>query len=147
MGAFLLANWRSVLAVVATAALCYLLHTVDVNQIEEHHRVALAVQIKADGEQCDAEKKVTKDATDALANDRDDLARKLAALKLQRPASCVPISRSSAVLNQKGRPARRDEQGLSTDWLYDYSASQCSTYWRQLKVCDKFLDDERKVKP
>lgn len=144
---FLLANWKSILAVVATAALCYLLHTVDVNRIEADQRAAIAAQQKADGKQCDAEKQVTKDANDALTTARDDLARKLATLKLQHPAACVPVSRPSEVLNRGDRPAGRDEHGLSTDWLYDYSASQCSTYWRQLKVCDKFLDDERKIKP
>lgn len=100
-------------------------------------------QQKADVAQCNAEKLTTKEATDALQKNRDDLARRLSALKLQRPARCVNIARTTDVQHSEGRPAGRD--GLSSDWLYTYAAEQCSSYWRQLKVCDKFLDDERKV--
>ena len=147
MPAFLLANWKSILAVVATAALCYLLHTVDLDRIEADQRAAIAAQKTADVAQCDAEKKVTKEATDALQTNRDQLAASLAALKLQHPATCVVISRPSDVRNRSGRPARSNEHGLNSDWLLDFAANQCSNYWRQLKVCDKFLNDERAIKP
>lgn len=105
----------------------------------------ITAQQAADIAQCDTEKQTTKEATDALQKNRDDLAKRLDTLKLQRPAACVPISRPADLQHRAGRPAGRN--GLSTDWLYTFAGDQCSNYWRQLKVCDKFLDDERKIKP
>lgn len=147
MWAFALTNWKSILSVVATAALCYLLHTVDINRIEADQRDAITAQKTADVTQCSAEKKTTKEATDALQKNRDELDAHLAALKLQHPASCVIVTRPTDVLNRSGRPVNHNEHGLNSDWLLDFAAHQCSNYWRQLKVCDKFLNDERKIAP
>lgn len=104
----------------------------------------LQAQQTADAGQCTKEKAVTKEATDALQKSNDDLANRLAALKLQRPTRCIPVAGTADIQHRSDRPAGRD--GLSTDWLYTYAAEQCSSYWRQLKICDKFIDDERKVK-
>lgn len=144
---FLATNWKTLLIIVATTMACYLLHAVDVNRIEAQQRAALVAQQAVDVLQCNADKRLTREANDALQKDRDDLTARLAALKLQHPETCVPVTRSAHVQHRKARPAGRDERGLSSDWLLDFSARQCSSYWRQLRVCDKFLTDERKVSP
>lgn len=99
-------------------------------------------QKTADNKACNIEKQTTKEATDALQKNRDELAQRLDALLVQHPASCIPITRAPDLQHRSSRPAGRD--GLSSEWLYTFAANQCSNYWRQLKVCDKFLDDERK---
>jgi len=45
---------------------------------------------------CSRAQTLTKEANDALQKDRDTLARRVAALKLQSPR-CVPISRTSNI--------------------------------------------------
>jgi len=144
MPLFLLTNWKVMLAVVAAAALCYTTHELDRGIYDRILDSRIAAQKDADVAECNVDKQTTKEATDALQKNRDELAARLAALKLQRPASCVLVTRSTNVLNRGDRPARQNERGLSSDWLLDFSANECSNYWRQLKVCDKFLDDERK---
>lgn len=144
MIAFVLANWKSIVVGIAVAALALLLHTVDVYRIEANQRAALAAQKTTDVAQCNADKQVTKEANDALQNDRDNLTKRLAADKLQRPAACVSVARSADVHDRSGRPARPN--GVSSDWLYDFSADQCSSYWRQLKTCNQFIINERKLK-
>lgn len=102
----------------------------------------LEEQKTADNKQCETDKQTTKEATDALQKNRDDLAQRLGALKLQHPATCVAVTGAPDLQHRGNRSAGHN--GLSSDWLYTFAADQCSNYWRQLKVCDKFLDDERK---
>jgi hypothetical protein len=140
----MLENWKSLTAIALMAIVAFMFHTIDINRLEANQRAAIEDQKMADAKQCAAEKQITKEANNALQKDRDDITARLTALKLQHPATCVSVTRSPDVQHRQRRPVGRN--GVSSDWLYTYAAEQCSNYWRQLKVCDKFLDDERKIK-
>lgn len=133
------------LGALAAFALSYLIHTVLVNRLEAEQKAALINQVKTDNMACEDEKAVTKEATDALQKNRDDLADRVAKLKLQQRPVCVPVTRPADVHDRQGGPA--GQNGISSGWLIDFAADDCSSYWRQLKICDKFLDDERAIKP
>lgn len=105
----------------------------------------LTAQQTADDKQCANEKQITKEATDALQNDRNQLSARLDALRVQQPTTCIPITGQANLSDRGKRPAGRN--GISSDWLLTFAANQCSSYWRQLKICDKFLGDERKINP
>jgi len=90
---------------------------------------------------CEADKKLTLEANDALQRDKDAIARKLANSKWMLKAQCVPIARTP--VTSDSRPEYAGSDGLSTEWLLDYAA-QCELYRSSVIVAQKFLEDERK---
>ncbi len=104
---------------------------------ESHLKRALQAQEEALVAQCQEDKAITKGTNDALQKDRDDLAKRVAALKLQRPAKCVPVT-GEAKLPIGGRGYAGTY--ISSDWLYDFGG-ECEGYRSQLKSCIKFIDD------
>ena len=130
----------------AAAALAILITGFCVGWHEKALRVPalLEAQKAEDVNACTQAQQTTKEANDALQKDRDDIAARLASLKLQHPAACVPVACKAHI------PARGDEHagqdgagfGLNTDWLRDYAA-EAELYRSQLMVCTTFLDQER----
>lgn len=125
---------------VAAFLLSWLLHTVDVDRLERNFKNDMAKQIAADVLQCNIDKQITREANDALQKDHDIIANRLAALKLQRPKTCVPVT-SKAQLSAD-RPEYAGSYGITSDALREYAAD-AEGYRSALITCDKFLDAER----
>lgn len=104
----------------------------------------LEAQKNTDKETCDADKKLTKDTNDALQKDRDAIARKLASLKLQHPATCVPVTNPTNVLTSNGGLPGQNGKGISSDWLRNYAAD-AKLVQSELANCISFLVKEREI--
>lgn len=102
----------------------------------------LEAQQAADQQTCAKAQQITKEAQNALQKDHDDIAAKLAALKLRHPGTCVPVPGKTQLPASGGKHAGQDGAGVSTDWLRDYAA-ESETYRASLVICEKVLDDER----
>lgn len=96
----------------------------------------------ADQQACASAQAKTQEANDALQKDRDLIAAKLAALKLQHPTTCVPTACSPHVSGSGAGHAGQNGAGINTDWLRDYAA-EAESYRSQLVICKQFLDSER----
>jgi len=136
-------NWIMVaIGAVPALALSFLLHTVSVNGIEAKQRDALAEQHKTLTEQCQADKKLTEDANVKYQSELDALNGKLAAVKLRKPARCVPVTTVTPKRPDAATtPAKLlGPYGLDSGWLYDYAGD---AERERLKVIglQKFIKD------
>ena len=91
---------------------------------------------------CEAGKRITTEANDALQKDRNTIAARLAAAKRVR-ANCVLVSSPANPGETRAEHARRNEQGISSHWLLDYAAV-CEQYRSERIVLEKFIADERR---
>lgn len=106
----------------------------------------LTAQVNTDHLACEASQKLTKDANDALQKDRDTIARKLAALKLQHPSTGLHVASSSNIPTSGAGHAGQNGTVISADSLRDYAA-EAEQYRAQFLVCSQLLDAERKPLP
>lgn len=91
--------------------------------------------------QCDAQKKITEEANNALQKDRDTIAAKLASSKLLQPAKCVSVASVANHTSSGGEHA--GQNGVRSDWLYEYAA-ECETYRSEVILLNNFGLGERK---
>jgi len=102
-------------------------------------QIALNEQETALHAQCDKEKATTKEANDALQNDRIAIAARLAD-RVSRPLCITPIG---VVANHTaGRAGHAGNNGFSVSWLRSFAAS-CETYRREVIVLNNFGIAER----
>lgn len=112
------------------------------------HEMAVRVPAKLDAQQsadaavCQKSQQLTKDTNDALHKSRDDIASKLAALKLQHTSACVRPSSSPRLPNGGEQHAGQNGAGVNTDWLRDYAA-EAELYRQSLSDCAGFVAKER----
>jgi hypothetical protein len=140
---FLISNWKVILAVVATAALAYLLHTVAVDRLEAQQRAALTDQATKLQGQCDADKAITKGVSDDYQKKLDVLNDQLAALRVREPARCIAVSTPVAAAGRHGaagtgKPA--GQNGVTAQTLYDF-AGEAERYRLQLISCQSFITE------
>jgi hypothetical protein len=133
-------NWIPIALGAASAfALSFLLHTVDVDRLEEKQAIALATQKTAMEKSCAEDKAITQGANDALQKNINIISSKLAASKRVHPANCLlaaPIKTDTS----SGGGQHAGQNGISSDWLRDYAA-ECETYRQQRIVLEKFIDN------
>lgn len=135
-------SWIQVIAgAAAGAALSWLIGSAYVSHVEKEWAAKVEAQKTADAAQCNNDKQITKEANDALQKDRDTIARRLAALKLQAPAACVPVTGTANLYG--GGPEHAGQNGISSDWLREYAA-EAETYRSEVITCIKFINQERK---
>lgn len=123
---FLLTLWPAIPAL----ALAWLIHNADVDRIEARQAKALTEQATALQEQCAADKKLTQGAENAYQKQIADLYLAINALKLRKPARCVPVyvtvpaKRPHATAPSSKLP---DRDGIESSYLIDYAgrAEQC----------------------
>ena len=144
---FLLANWKTILGIVATAALAYLLHTMDVNRLEAKERADIAAQQTADAQSCNADKKITEEVSHDYEAKIRALNSQLDAIRL-RPNVCVTVApRPAAGRNATAsvsKPARQNA-GVDSDALFSIAA-EGEHYRLQLIACQAFVTDTWKEK-
>lgn len=102
----------------------------------------LTNQQMVDKKECESAQQITKDANDALQKNRDDIARKLASLKLQQPSACVRVASGADLPGGGPEHAGRNGAGLSGDFLNGYAA-QAEIYRSSLIICAGVLAKER----
>lgn len=104
----------------------------------------LESQQTIDQQACAKVQQLTKDANDVLQKDRDGIAAKLAALRVQHPSTCVRVASSSNLPAGGGQHAGQDGNGLNSGWLRDYAA-EAEQYRAEVMVCTEFLANERQI--
>jgi len=133
----ILSNPRLIAAVIGSLLLFYagwyVKGGIDAHNLES----ALNEQKAALTSECQELQTVTKEANDALQKSRDAISSKLAALKLQHPASCVPIASETKLPTGGAEHAGRN--GVNSDWLRHYAAS-CEEYRSEVIACVNFID-------
>ena len=138
---FLISNWKVILAVIATAALAYMLHTVSVYRLEAQQRAALTDQATKLQGQCDADKAITKGVSDDYQKKLDVLNDQLDALRVREAARCIAVSTPVAASGRHGtagtaKPA--GQNGVTAQTLYDF-AGEAERYRIQLISCQLFI--------
>ena len=84
----------------------------------------LAAQAKQLQIQCEADKKITKEANDDLQKNLDAVTAKRNAERLHVNI-CVPLTKPTK--HPSGRAKHAGQDAISSDWLFDYAA-ECETY-------------------
>jgi hypothetical protein len=106
----------------------------------------LVEQQTVDTKACDQVQLLTKRANNDLQKNNGVITRKLAALRLQHPAACVPVAGASNLPAGGQQHAGQDGGSVSADTLRGYAA-EAETYRSELTVCTQFLAQERKEAP
>lgn len=110
-------------------ALAWLLHTVDVGRIEARQRTALTEQAATLAEQCNADKKLTKETEDGYQKRIAGLNSDINALKLRKPPRCVPVTAKPSVRPHAATPEAKlsGGDGIDSGFLIDYAgrAEEC----------------------
>lgn len=101
-------------------------------------------QQSVDQQECQKAQLITKGVNDVLQKERDDIARKLALVKLQHPATCVPVTASPKLPSTGSEYAGQNGSSLSSDWLRDFAA-EGEQYRQELGSCIDFLAIERQA--
>lgn len=102
----------------------------------------LEAQKTADNKQCNIDKQKTKEINDEIVKDRDAIAARLSALKLQHPMRCVPVTGKTKLPAGGREHAGQNGGSVSSDELRDYAA-ECEGYRTEVIACTLFLDIER----
>ena len=148
MIAFLLANWKSVLSVAATAILAYGLHALDVYRLEDKARADLSEQATVLENACKADKAITEGVSHDYEGKISALNDQLAALSRVRPSSCVVVQPSRAARRHDAaastaKPSVAD--GVTSDALFGF-ARDAEAFRLQLMACQAFISETWKVK-
>lgn len=110
-------------------ALAWVLHGWDVDRIEARQAQALTEQATALQEQCNANKKITQGVEDAYSKQVNSLGDTIRALRLRKPARCVPIASKPPQRPNAATPEAKlpDGDGIQSEYLIDYAgrAEEC----------------------
>ena len=147
MIAFLIANWKTILGMIGTAALAYLLHALDVDRLEAKERSDLAAQQTQLVQQCNDAKKITEGVSHDYQTKLNDLSSQLDTLKRVQPSRCVVVStpRPAGKCNATAgaaKPAQQD--GVTSDALYAL-AGEGERYRLQVEACQQFISETWKA--
>lgn len=125
---------------IAAFALSWLLHTVDVNRIDNNWQDKLDAQKVEILKSCADDKKLTEDVSHDYQNKLAALNKQLSTIKLHQPSRCVmPIAgkaSSGTGGDSKGKYVGQD--GVDSDALYDY-ATTCEHYRLQVISMQDFI--------
>ena len=146
---FLLANWKSIIAVLATAVLAYGLHALDVYRLKDQQRAALYEQSTVLMNSCKADKAITEGVSHDYEAKISSLNDQLAALGRVRPSSSVVVQPSLAARRHDAaastaKPSGQDA-GITSDALFGF-ARDAEAFRLQLMACQAFITETWKVK-
>lgn len=126
MGWFL-ANIKTIAAVALTVVVALGLHWFLSWRAEESHKAAMLTQKAQLIQECEDQKKLTKEITDDLLQKNKTLSGRVADFyrrsRLQPPASCIPIQGrpASSGLGATGNQGLLGGSGISAEWLADFA--------------------------
>ena len=146
---FLLANWKSIIAVLATAVLACGLHALDVYRLQDQQRAALSEQATVLMNSCKADKAITEGVSHDYEGKISALNDQLTALGRVRPSSCVVVQPSRAARRHDAaastaKPSGQDA-GVTSDALFGF-ARDAEAFRLQLMACQAFITETWKVK-
>lgn len=137
-------NWIPVaLAALLTAIIAFGAGSIVVHRLEEKQEKALTDQISADGQRCIAAQNITKEANDEIQTDHKRITARAAVSRVQRPATCVPVTGTAKLSADREQHAGQD--GLAAQALRNYAA-EAEGYRSEVNTCIKFLTEERALK-
>lgn len=138
---WILNNLKTLAAVLATATLSYALHALAAGWAENRHEAAMANQARLYVQQCEADKRKTREANDAIQKDAHDVAARLAAYKRLHPAACV-VPKHQQAEPTPGGTGHAGSYGAvagTTDAFREFAA-ECETYRRQRVVLEGMFE-------
>lgn len=127
--------------------LAFLLHSWDVNNIEDRHRKALDAQNTTLIAECEADKLITTEVSYDYQQKNRALNAQLAKLKrVHSQPACAPLQSAGPAGGANGTPEGTlnagpsgGRGGLNVEWLYDYGA-ECEQYRLQLIGLQDFVN-------
>jgi hypothetical protein len=128
MIAFMLANWRMLMAAVvasaATWAVTYGVHRVEMVWLRHENELALANQAKTLLAACQKDKQITESTDHDFQDQIAALYNELARVKRLRSATrcIVPTADAAGGADAKAGPRHAAANGVATGALYDYAA-------------------------
>lgn len=136
---WILKNWAVILSSMATAALSYMLHSLDVNRIESNHRQELSKQATALNNECAKDKAITEGVSNEYQKHLGDLNKRYNALRVQH-SRCVAVSTSGAPYGHNATPTGglSKQNGVTSESLLEF-ARDCEQVRGQLIGCQSFL--------
>lgn len=133
-------SWLQVsLGAIGAFALSFLLHSVDIDRLEDVHRKELTNQIASDNQACDKDKAILKGTQDELQKSYNAIAARNAELKRMHPSTCVVLPSSGETNPTTGRGEHAGQNGTAADAFRDYAA-ECETYRTQRSALERFID-------
>lgn len=102
-------------------------------------------QKQDDVKQCSMDKKLTEEIDHDTRKKLDAVTAERNALRVRRPATCLPVARHTGGNNDPGTAQHAAAHGIDTDWLYDIAA-EGDTYGTALLACQDFVKKERALK-
>ena len=142
MIAFILANWKSILAMIATAGLCYLLHALDVNRLEAKERSDLSAQQMTLENKCKADKAITEGVANDYQKKADALTLQFNALVGVQHSRCVAVATAKPAAGNHGKaPGAKlsgQNAGVTSDALFAF-ARDAEQVRLQLLSCQSFI--------
>lgn len=139
--AFIFRYWEVILAAIVTAATAWMLHSVDVQRIENKNRVALAAQQAALEESFAANNKITEESSREYESKINTLNIRLNNSKRMRENYCIvpiasPTNGGLGVASPRGHVG---SHGVPIEEFYDY-AGTCEHLRLQVISLQDFID-------
>lgn len=145
MIAFILANWKSVLACAATFALCLMLHKLDVNRIESNHASEILKVKTALTAECVAAQAITEKVSHDYQKNIASLGARLAAAHRLHDNACLSVEVEAASRSDgaaaSGKPSGSSVTGtgrISAGTFIDL-IGEGEKYRLQVMACQAFL--------
>ncbi len=139
---WLLANWKSVAAVIGTFALSWMLHTIDVNRIEAKQADEITHLRNAMTEACNVAQETTRKVSHDYQIQLSSLNSRLSAAQRLHNGKCVAVT-LSAPAGHDAAPAGKELSGRNTGvaagYLIDFDG-RCEKVRLQLKSCQQFIN-------
>lgn len=138
----ILNNWKLLAAAAVFAGILFAFNGMKDNACIIAQERAVAAAVAKGAEECEAQKKTTMEAYNALQTKNDALAARVAALKLRRPSRCVAVSTPQPATQHDGTPAGKEpagrNAGIDSDALIDFSG-KAESYRLRLLSCQDFV--------
>lgn len=149
MISFILGRWQIValLAFLATAGAGFAIHKVSVWITDLRHQHEIARLQETMNKQCEADKALTSEVSNAYQKQVADLNRRVAAYKRMHKPTCIAVTSRAAIGHNAAswpEPAGRDD-GINSEALIDYAGKQEDRYLRLLG-CQDFIRKTWKAK-
>lgn len=138
---FILRYWEIVLAAIVTAAIAWMLHSLDVQRIESKNRAALATQQAALEEECALNKRITEESSREYESKINALNIRLNNSRRMRENYCIvpiagPTNGGLGVASSRGHVG---SHGVPIEEFYDY-AGTCERLRIQVISLQDFID-------
>ena len=138
MIALVLRYWKFGVGALAGALIMYGAIEVRVWVINAAHALEIESTKRSVIEQCEEDKKLTLEVSNAYQIELSDLNRRLVDLKRVQRDVCVPVADPASGRDASAGAGHVERNGILAGTLYDY-AGTAEQYRRQLMACQSFI--------